>query len=51
MKSFQKQNFSKLMESHPAQLRENKKNKSMNKINEKIKIKKEKKCRNIYFFK
>ena len=51
MKSFQKQNFSKLMESNPAQLRETKKNKSMNKINEQIKINRDKKCRNINFFK
>jgi hypothetical protein len=51
MKSFQKQNFSKLIESHPAHLRETIKNKSMNKINEKIKINKDKKCRNIYIFK
>ena len=51
MKSFQKQNFSKLIESHPAHLRETIKNKSMNKINEKIKINKDKKFRNIYIFK
>ena len=51
MKSFQKQNFSKLIEPHPTNLHETKKNKSMNKINEKLKINKDKKCRNINFFK
>lgn len=51
MKSFQKQNFSKLMEQHPGNVREAKKNKSMNKINEKIKINKDQKCRNINVFK
>jgi hypothetical protein len=51
MKSFQKQNFSKLIEPHHVQLRETKNNKSMKKINEKIKINKDKKCRNINIFK
>ena len=50
MKSFQKQNCSKIMGSHSCHLCETKKNKSLNKIKEKIKINNEK-CRNINFFK